>query len=153
GFVAWTALVDRWWGRRAAHLFAFLFVCGPPLLVVYNLIAMGSHAEVVTLAGLQLLLAYPCLYAETRSPATPFVWGIVAGFSTWFTYVGILPFAVCVAVGVLGGTLPPRRLAVLAAGFAVGFAPWIVTNVASGGRGLDVLARTFQAGTAPGARP
>ncbi len=153
GFVAWTALVDRWWGRRAAHLFAFLFVFGPPLLVVYNLIAMGSHAEVATLAGVQLLLAYRCLYGDTRSPGTLLAWGIAAGFSTWFSYVGVLPFAVCIVVGIVGGALPARRLAVVAAGFVVGFAPWIATNLASGGRGLDVLARTFQPGTGSGVRP
>jgi hypothetical protein len=145
GLVAWTVLVDRYWGRRAAHLFAFLFVFAPPLFVVYNLIAMGSHAEVVTIAGVQLLLAYRCLYGPERSPWAFVAWGAAAGFGTWFTYVSILPFAACVAVGLLGGGLPARRWPALTAGFLLGFAPWILANLASGGRGLEVVARTFHA--------
>ncbi|TMA81708.1 MAG: hypothetical protein E6J72_04785 [Deltaproteobacteria bacterium] len=151
GLAAWTALVDRYWGRRAAHLFAFLFVFGPPLFVVYNLIAMGSHAEVVTLSGVQLLVGYRYLYGGARSTRALVAWSAVAGIATWFTYVSIVPFAVCVAIGLIGGALPPRRWPALAAGFAAGLTPWIATNFLSGGRGLDVVVRTFHSGsTAPG---
>jgi len=150
GLVAWTALVDRWWGRRAAHVFAFLFVAAPPLFVVYNLIAMGSHAEVVTLAGVQLLLGYRVLYGGKDSAGALAAWAAVAGAGVWFTYDAALPFVVCAALGVLNGTLPPRHWPALVAGFLVGFAPWIVTNVLSGGQGLEVVARTFQMGTGTG---
>jgi hypothetical protein len=143
GLVAWMALIHRWWGRPAAQIFAFLFIFAPPLFVAYNLIAMGSHAELVTLVGVQLLLAYRYLYGE-RSTAALIAWAASAGFGTWFTYDSILPFLVCVSVGIIGGTLPPRRWLPLAGGFLLGFAPWIVTNVASGGRGLDVVLRTFR---------
>lgn len=146
GLVTWTLLLDRWWGRRAAHIFAFLFVFAPPLFVTYNLIAMGSHAEVVTLAGVQLLLAYRWLYGTRRSTGALVAWAAVAGFGTWFTYVSFLPFLVCVGVGVVGGALPLRRWPALAGGFLVGFAPWVFTNLVSGGRGLDVVVRTFHAG-------
>lgn len=151
GLVAWTLLIDRFWGCRAAHVFAFLFVFAPPLFVVYNLIAMGSHAEVVTLGGIQLLLAYRYLYGGTRSTRALVAWAAVAGLGTWFTYVSILPFLVCVAVGLVAGALPPRRWPALAAGFLGGLAPWILTNLASGGRGLDVVFRTFHGGPAGGA--
>ena len=151
GFVSWTILVDRIWGRRVAHLFAFLFVFGPPIFVIYNLIAMGSHAEVVTLGGLQLLLAYGYLHGPTRSHAILVAWGVTAGFGTWFAYLSFLPFAVCVAVGLAAGALPARRSAMLAAAFLIGFSPWIVTNILSGGRGLEIVARTFHAG--PSASP
>jgi len=147
GLVAWTVLVDRFWGRRAAHLFAFLFVFAPPLFVAYNLIGMGSHAEIVTLGGIQLVLGYRVLYGGAGSTGA-LAWAAAAGFATWFTYVGVLPFLACVAVGLVGGALPPRRWPALAAGFALGFAPWILSNVVSGGRGVDVVARTFDAGAA-----
>lgn len=145
GFVAWTALVDRWWGRRAAHVFAFLFVTAPPLFVVYNLIAMGSHAEVVTLAGVQLLLAYRVLYGARTAPALV-AWGVGTGASIWFTYVAALPFVVCVAIGLLTGALPPRAWPALAAGFLAGLSPWIAANAVSGGRGLEVVGTTLQVG-------
>ncbi len=144
GFVAWTLLVDRYWGRRAAHVFAFLFVFAPPLFVTYNLIAMGSYAEIVTLGGIQLLLAYRYLYGEERSTPALMLWAAVAGLGTWYAYVSILPFAVCVVVGLVGGALPPRRWPALVAGFTIGLAPWILSNVESGGRGFDVVARTFR---------
>jgi hypothetical protein len=144
GFVAWTSLVDRWFGRWPAFVLAFLFVCAPPVFVVYNLVAMGSHAEVVTLAGVQLLLAYRFLYGETRgSRAWLFAWALVAGLGTWFTYEAVLPFTVCVALALVAGLLPPRLWPVLAVGFVLGFSPWIVANVVGGAESLDVLARTF----------
>ena len=151
GFVAWVILVDRYWGRRAAHYFAFAFVFAPPLFVVYNLIAMGSHAEVVTLGGIQLLLAYRYLYGGERRTGALVLWAAVAGLGTWFTYVASLPFIVCLAVGLVGRALPPRRWPAVALGFVCGLGPWILTNIASGGRGLDVVARTF--GAAPGGGP
>jgi len=143
GFVAWTTLVDRYFGLWPAFVFAFLFVFGPPLFIVYNLIAMGSHAEVMTLAGIQIWLAYRYLYDETHSRAGLFLWAAVAGVGTWFTYTAALPFAACLLIALVAGVLPPRQWPVPAAGFLLGFAPWIVTNVANGAQGLDVLTRTF----------
>jgi hypothetical protein len=143
GFVAWTHLIDHYWGRRPAHLFAFLFVLAPPLFALFNLIAMGSHAEVMTLAGIQLLLAYRVLYGRNRSAITLMAWGAIAGFGTWFTYDSALPLLVCVGVGIASGALPVRSWPALLGGFLVGFSPWVATNLASGGRGLDVVARTF----------
>lgn len=150
GFVAWTWLVDRWFGRWPAFAFASLYVLGPPLFVVYNLIAMGSHAEVATLAGLQLLLAYRFLYDDAHPTAWLVAWGVVAGLATWFMYTAIVPFAACVAVALVAGALPIRRWPVLGAAFLVGFAPWIVATV-GGAHGLDVVARTFGLGTAAAA--
>lgn len=143
GFVAWTTLVDRYFGRWPAFVFAFLFVFGPPLFVVYNLIAMGSHAEVMTLAGMQTWLAYRYLYGETHSRTALFVWAACAGLGAWFTYTAALPFAACLVVALVAGMLAPRQWPVLAAGFLLGFAPWIVANVVGGAHGLDVLVRTF----------
>ncbi len=151
GLVAWMALIHRWWGRVAAQIFAFLFIFAPPLFVTYNLIAMGSHAEVLTLVGVQLLLGYRYLYGD-RSTHALLAWAASAGFGTWFTYDSILPFLACVAVGIVGGTLPFRRWLPLVGGFLLGFAPWIVTNVASGGRGLDVVLRTFRLDAGANAR-
>jgi hypothetical protein len=151
GLIAWTLLIDRWWGRRAAQIFAFLFVFAPPLFVTYNLIAMGSHAEVVTLAGVQLLLAYRYLY-DRRSLGALVAWAACAGFGTWFTYASIVPFLFCIAVGLAGGSLPLRHWAPLVGAFLAGFAPWIATNLVSGGRGLDVVVRTFGGGAHAGSR-
>ena len=149
GFVAWTLLIDGWFGRWPAFTFAVLFVFAPPLFVVYNLIAMGSHAEVVTTGGVQLWLAYRFLYGESHSRAALVAWGIAAGLGTWFAYTSALPFVACVGVGLVAGVLPPRRWPLLALAFAVGFLPWIAANLVGGAHGLAVLARTFGvAGTA-----
>jgi len=152
GFLAWLALVDRYVSRTAAHVFAMAFVLAPPIFVIYNLIAMGSHAEVVTLSGVQFLLAFRFIYAGRRSNLSLAAWGAFAGFSFWFTYVSVLAFAVALAVALLARALPPRRWIVLAAGFCCGFAPWIVYNFASGWSGVLVISNTFLTAQSAGGR-
>jgi len=152
GFLAWLALADRYVGRTAAHVFAVAFVFAPPLFVIYNLIAMGSHAEVVTLSGVQFLLAFRFIYGGRRSSLSLAAWGAFAGLSAWFTYVSILAFAVALAVALAARALPPRRWIVLAAGFLCGFAPWIAYNCETGWTGVRVIANTFLAGPAGGGR-
>jgi hypothetical protein len=143
GFIAWTALVDRWFGRWPAFAFATLFVFGPPLFTVYNLVAMGSHAEVVTIAGIQLLIAYRFLYDDTHPNGWLAAWGVAAGLGTWFMYTALIPFAACVLVAVAAGTLPVRRWPTLAVGFLVGATPLIAANILGHANGLAVVARTF----------
>jgi hypothetical protein len=152
GLAAWFVLVDRYVGRTAAHVFALGFVFAPPLFVIYNLIAMGSHAEVVTLSGVQFLLAFRFIYAARRSNLSLAAWGAFAGFSVWFTYVSVLPFAVALAVALAARALPPRRWILLGAAFLCGFAPWIVCNFETGWKGLRVIANTFFTAPSPGGR-
>lgn len=153
GLVVWMILVDRYFGWRVATTFGICFVFAPPLFVIYNLVAMGSHAETVTLSAVQCLLAFRYIYDGRRSMLALAGWGAFAGVSAWFTYVSAVTFGVCVATALVAGALPPRRWAPLAGAFLVGFSPWVVANLRSGGAGFAVVVRTFGGGGGTGRGP
>ena len=147
GLVLWWSVMDRYFGRPAAHLFALCYVAAPPLFVTYNLIAMGSHAETVTLSAAQFLLMLRYVEAPERRGRTLLGWMALAGLSIWFTYVSALTFLVCLAYALFSGALPPRRWAEALAAFAVGLLPWFAYNLNAGWAGLQVLDRAFGAGS------
>ena len=142
GLFLWFRLIDAYFGRRAANLFSLCYIAAPPIFVTYNLIAMGSHAEIVTLSAAQflLMLRYVRRTARRRDLVA---WMVVAGLSIWFTYVSALTLAVCAAYALAVGALPLRRWPLAAAALALGVAPWLVYNLQNPGAGLDVLHTAF----------
>jgi hypothetical protein len=145
GLWLWLLVADRLFGRRVAHALGFVWLAAPPIFVVFNLIALGSHSDTVTLAGLQLLLMYRLLDDDGSAGGLLFAWMAVAGFGLYFGYASALPTAVFVSYALLAGGLPLRLWPVAALGFLVGFSPWIAYTIASGGT-LDVVTRTFAGG-------
>ncbi len=143
GLAAWLILVGRYFGTVAANVFAVCYVFAPPLFVIYNLVAMGSHAETLTLSAIQLLLVLAYVGDPDRSKLRLAAWLAFAGLSVWFTYTSALTLAVCAAFALAAGALPLRRWPLAAAALACGLAPWIAYNVLSGGATLPVVARTF----------
>jgi hypothetical protein len=151
GLVFWSLAIDRAFGRRAAHLFALAWVAAPPLFQLYNLIVMGSHAEVATLAGF-VMFAWQN-YLRRMGQRELLFWGIAGGVSTWFAYTAVLPFALTAVASVVFGLIAPRGVALVAIGFVAGMSPWLAFNLANEGAGLAVLGTTFTAGSdvvAPG---
>ena len=145
GLWLWLLAADRVFGRTVAHALGFVWLAAPPIFVVFNVIALGSHSDTVTLSGLQLLLMYRYLDDPGRAGSRLVAWMAAAGLGLWFSYASALPIAAFTTYALLAGALPPRRWPAAALGFAVGFSPWIAYNLASGGS-LDVVAKTFTGG-------
>lgn len=142
GLGLWLLVVDRVFGRRAAHLLGFVWLAAPPVFVVFNVVAMGFHSDTITLTALQLYLMYRYLDDPGHSGGRLAAWMAAGGFGLWFGYASAPALAVCVAYALLVGGLPPRRWGLALAAFAAGFSPWFAYNLAAGGS-LDVLAQTF----------
>ncbi len=141
GLWFWLLAIDRRFGRRAAHLLGLVWLAAPPVFVVFNVLALGSHSDAVTLTGLQLLLLYRWLDEPARTGRL-FAFAVAGGLGVWFTYSAALPLAAMVAYALCSGALAPARWPVAAAGFAAGFSPWIAYNLATGGS-VEVLQQTF----------
>jgi hypothetical protein len=141
GFWFWLAATNHRFGARAAHLLGFVWIAAPPVFVVFNVLALGSHSDAVTLTGLQLLLLYRWLDEPSRTGRL-LAFAAAGGLGVWFTYSAALPLAAMVAYALFTGALPPVRWPVAAAGFAAGFSPWIAHYLATGGSS-EVLQQTF----------
>jgi hypothetical protein len=141
GLWFWLVAVDYRFGRRAAHLLGLLWLAAPPVFVVFNVLALGSHSDAVTITGLQLLLFYRWLDEPSRAGRL-FAFAAAGGLGVWFTYSAALPLAAMVAYALATGALPVARWPVAAAGFLAGFSPWIAYNLATGGS-VEVLQQTF----------
>lgn len=133
-------LLDGFAGRTAAWIGALFMALPPPGYTYLSTMVFGTHMESNALA---LLLVW--LYFEWRARERSGVWrtavlGLVSGFALWFGY-GLLLVLVLVAAFELVEDhwffLRKRALPWLA-GFAIGFAPWILYGRECGFRGFEV---------------
>ncbi len=125
------ALAWRLTRRRAAALVTGLaFALPPPLLAVYTTASLGGYGEVLLLGHLALLLALPPRAPESvrRRALRCALLGLCAGLGWWVN--GLIIVYLLPAAAVTLAALARRRrgallaLALAAAGFAVGSAPW-----------------------------
>jgi len=140
GLWLWLLAADRTFGRSVAHGLGFVWLAAPPVFVVFNVLALGSHSDTVTLTGLQLLLLLRYLAAPSNGRLV--AWTASAGFALWFSYASALPVAIFAAYALAAGALPLRRWPAAAAGFLAGFSPWIAYSLTTGGS-LAVVGQTF----------
>lgn len=142
--------LDRVASRRAAWIGGMLVAIATPGYALISVTSQGSHTE-------NNALTFLCVgvYCAMRTGATArpsigqsSLLGVAAGFAVYFGYMSVIALA---ALGAYELAARPRiltgsRLLALAAGFAVGFAPWIAYNAMHGfagtrlyGSGPDVL--------------
>lgn len=140
GLWLWLLVADRIGGRTVAHALGLLWVASPPILVVFNVLALGSHSDTITLSGLQFLLLYR--YLDRPGSGRLLAWMAAAGVGVWFSYASAITLAASAAYALALGALPLRLWPVAALGFLAGFSPWILRTAIAGGA-FDVLARTF----------
>lgn len=142
GLAIWLYTIGKVFGRARAHAFGLLFVLAPPAFCVFNVIAMGSHQETVTLSGLQFLMLYRFVYGGRRLRDLA-AWCVTAGVSIWFCYTSAVTLVPCLLFALAAGALPLRRWPATAAFVAVGLLPSLAYNWAVKGAGVQVVARTF----------
>ncbi len=135
------ALLDRYHSRRAAWVGAALFVLAPPFTTQLSLLAMGYHTESLVFSAL-LVLAWARALERPEGRA-PFWLGLVAGLAFSFTYITAVTTLGCLlcAGPLLRRGAGPR--AALAAGLAVGLAPWAAYNLTHQLDGVRVALEWF----------
>jgi hypothetical protein len=142
--LAWVVLLWRAAGPATAALGAWLLALAPPTAQIFQVHAMGSHAETALFTVLGFLLTLEILRgAESR--VLPFGLGLVSGLGVWFCYTAASGVA---ANGLLWLTASRRRgvrrgIGPLLAGGLLGFAPWIAYNLTHGFAGLGRLTELF----------
>lgn len=138
--ILWCVLLWRAAGAAAAALFAWIMALAPPMAQIYQVHAMGSHAETALFTAAGFLLVRE-IAAGRRSRLLPFALGLVGGLGLWFCYTaasGIAAWGLFWLLCTPRGSLR-RGAAPLAAGALLGLSPWIAYNLGQGFRGLDRL--------------
>ncbi|MEO6027496.1 MAG: hypothetical protein ABIR79_11575 [Candidatus Binatia bacterium] len=144
----WALLLWRWVSPAAAALATWLFALAPPMAQIYQVHAMGSHAETAlfTVAGFVLTMAllHPSA-TPVRVRVGTFALGAVAGLGLWYCYSAASGIA---AWGLVGLGMAPkgrvrRSFVPLLTGAAIGFTPWLVQNLRSGFSGLERVVELF----------
>lgn len=136
----WCVLLWRASGPGTAALAAWLFALAPPMAQIYQVHAMGSHAEssLFTAAGFVLVQS---IAAGASSLLLPFLLGMTGGLGLWFCYSaasGIAAWGLFWLLASPRGALR-RGFVPLVAGGVLGLSPWLAYNWAHGFRGLDRL--------------
>ena len=93
--VALFLLGRLFFGRLVGALAATIYLCGPPLVAYWGVVAMGFHAEsaLLSLATVGLLLVWAD--GAGRSSRAAFGFGLMAGLSIWFTPTAAIGVAAC----------------------------------------------------------
>jgi hypothetical protein len=138
--VGWRML-DRHWSRTAANLGALFLALPPPTLLKYTLLAKGNHGESLLFQFVTLALFLRAHSGGLR-PRVLFATAVAAGLALTFYFgSGVLLAGLAIAhVGMRGGRAALADMRVVVPGFALGLAPLIWLDVASGGQGHRFLA-------------
>lgn len=146
--IAWAVLLWRWVGPAAAALVVWLVALAPPMAQIYQVHAMGSHAEsaLFTVAGfLPTLALLQSGLAPSRVRMLSFLLGTVAGLGLWYCYSAASGIAAWILVWAVFS--PPatvrRGLAPLVVGTIVGLLPWLAYNLGHGFQGFDRVLELF----------
>lgn len=139
------ACIRRLTDARAANTAALLFALAPTTLFKYSMLASGNHFETVVFTTLALWL---WVRGAARGTGL-FRFGLACGFALFVFLGAITPIALLLAahVGVRGLRSAARDAGRIAAGFAVGIAPLVYLNWATGARGLEFLSTRFSPAT------
>jgi len=133
------ALLNRIAGRAAALAAAALLIISPPYLTQFNFIVWGNYVVTTLLTLLALTLFVRLAFEKTGTRLLAPVLGAVCGLAL-FIHFG---FLVTILVVLLFWYLTDHRfltrasLWTFAAGFLVGFSPWIAYNATHRFWGLD----------------
>lgn len=133
------SLLARHYDRRAADLFAFLYAFGPPTLTKYSLLAKGNHFENLFFQVLVLAL-FLHLHTRGANARRLFATGAAAGFAL-FVYFGsvVLIAGLALLHLFIRGRRSVRDLPAALGGFALGAAPLLWIQLATGGQPQDFV--------------
>jgi len=126
----WCLALERHGGKRAAWAFALLYIFSPPSFTLFSMTSMGFHSESVVFTALTLFLTLEILENNSHPVIYSGLLGLVAGAGLWFSYAYAVTLATLVLFLLLFRRSFQRASALLfAAGFLIGFWPWIQANL------------------------
>lgn len=133
-------LLDGFAGRTAAWLGAALMALPPPGYTYLSCMVFGTHMESNALALLLVWLWFEWRARERNGVLRTALLGVLCGFCLWFGYGLLLVLLVLVVFEFAEDPWfwARRRVLPWVAGFAIGFAPWILYGLERGFRGFDV---------------
>jgi hypothetical protein len=140
-------------GPRAALLAGLYAAFSPAFLTRYSLSNDGNYVEVLALGTWALWLAARWTREAAARPHLALAAGLLLGLAFWCHILAIVHLVAIAAVFVLAGRMAaPRSLAALGAGWALGYAPGWLWNLAHGWLSFRYLlpgeARAGEAGLA-----
>lgn len=140
--LAWFFLLQRFASRRAAVLFSLIYTTAPFAYIKLSSVVLGDHAETCVLSALSVLVFFRMLSMEGREKRIAgFTLGLVSGFGLWFAYIYGFTILAQAAYGWIHRKEAPGikgAIPYFAAGFAIGFLPWLVFNFIKDFSGLIV---------------
>lgn len=154
----WFKVLDQEFSRKCAWYFSLFFIFAPPAFQIYSMVPLGDHYETMFLSALAVGLFLKAernkreeegirrknrernkARTSSSSPFLPFLppsslhflLGIVCGFGTWFAYIFMLTFLAILTVWFRRDRhfVLKRHFWFFAAGFLIGFSPWIFINL------------------------
>jgi len=150
-------------GPRAALLAGLYAAFSPAFVTRYSLSNDGNYVEVLALGTWALWLAVRWTREEDARARLAFAAGLLLGLGFWCHILAIIHLAALAALFVLAAVVPGgrrrdrvlvagRSLLALAVGWAIGYAPGWLWNLANDGESFHYLvpgaARTDEAGAA-----
>lgn len=144
GIAAVAAAAHALWGRGPALAAASWLALGPPLLFTLSAQAIGGYPEVLCFGGLTLWLGVRLCQSAPCNPDGPWLWlllGAAGGFGTYSLALAFPVFAGTLwALRRHRGKLHSRQWGWIAAGFFLGFSPFLSYNIAHAGASVLRLA-------------
>lgn len=142
--LVWVFLA-RNFSRRAANVGALMYAVGPPTLTKYSLINSGNHFENLFFVMLALVLAYRWHRGGASSRVGLALYAFACGFALFVFLGALIPVGILAGLhlGLRGVRRSSRDALVALPAFALGLAPLVVVNAATGGRGLGFLGAKF----------
>jgi hypothetical protein len=127
-------------GPRAALAAGLYAAFSPAFVTRYSLSNDGNYVEVLALGTWALWLAARWTREDAARPPLALAAGLLLGLGFWCHILAVIHLAAVAAVLVLAGRLAaPRSLLALGAGWAVGYAPGLLWNLANEWRSFEYL--------------
>ena len=128
------------WGASAGVVAGLAVAVAPPVFALYTTEAIGGYPEVLGLGGLLLWGAVRLAAAANPRPRHWTLFGVVGGLATWSMPLLLALFAGAVVALARRRGIGRRSGALVAAGFLLGVAPYVVHNVLRPGASILRLA-------------
>ena len=127
-------------GRRAALLAGLYAAFSPAFLTRYSLSNDGNYVEVLALGTWALWLAARWTREHASRPQLAFAAGLLLGLGFWCHILAVIYLAAIALLFALAGRFASlRSLLSLAAGWAIGYAPGWLWNLANGWESFGYL--------------
>ncbi len=127
-------------GPRLATLAGLFAAFSPAFVTRYSLSNDGNYVELLAFGSWALYLALRWMEERAARPRLAFAIGLLLGLGFWCHILAVIHLAALASLLLVVGRLAAlRSLAALASGWALGYAPGWIWNVANGWQSFEYL--------------